>query len=185
MDSAIWGPQFWRFFDSVAYHGRKAPQATMAFLLTFRSLLPCKYCRESFQEFSSAVYDQVQTPSEFVYQVHEKVNQKLGKANLEFRIYQDRLEALQAPLSSKDVQNILFSLVTNYSHNESPEQEAAFRKMWRLLPEMLQPMLPKCALAIRQCSLPTSRLSGPLLRKTLGCTFQDLQPLELMRRSGK
>lgn len=182
MDSKVWGPLFWRVFESVAYNARQPPNVIVSFLELFQCILPCKYCRASFHDILKNSKLNRTNAILFLYQIHELVNRKLGKPSLSWNTYKKRLEAFGAPLAPEDINNFLLVLVANFDHNPMPEQEWAWRKMWILLPKMIRPIVPEIADAMAQCPLPNStKLSTNALKKTLACSRSSLQRVELIR----
>lgn len=183
MKSAVWGPSFWQFFQSVAFHNNDKP-ATIEFLKLFRWLLPCRYCRESFQGFAEKLQPSL-TPVDYVYELHTLVNQKLEKPNLEYSTYMQRLIVFRAPLAEADIRNLFLILVANYDSNPEPEQQKAFLLFWRGLPDMIQEVLPALATTLRKCQgqylLPGNRpWTGKMLQDRLSCSFRDLQRVALI-----
>lgn len=182
MDSKIWGPLFWKVFESIGHNAQQPPNAVISFFGLFQYLLPCKYCRASFHNFFQNPKVNRSNASTFIYQIHELVNRKLSKPSLAFDIYQKRLQAFGAPLAAEDINNFLLVLVSNFDHNPMPEQEWAWRKMWAVLPRMLRPILPDIARNMSQCPLPTNqKLSSALLKKTLACSRSSIQRVDVMR----
>jgi hypothetical protein len=182
MDSKVWGTLFWRVFESIAYNARQPPNAVISFFSLFQYLLPCKYCRASFKEFSSPKLVKQTNASTFVYQVHELVNKKLNKPPFPFEVYKKRLEAFQAPLAPADLNNFLLVMIANFDHNPMPEQEMAWRKMWAVLPRMISSVLPENAQNIAKCPLPTNvKLSTSVLKRVLICSRPSLDRVMVMR----
>ena len=87
MQTKVWGPAGWVFLHSIVqnYPWTPTPQQKKyyrRFLLDVGQVLPCRYCRESYQRFASDMNDKAlenrKTLSKWLYDVHNKVNKKLG-----------------------------------------------------------------------------------------------------------
>lgn len=91
MNTWIWGPPKWKFLHSLSFSPdapRHAPVVSQ-FLNTLSSVLPCKYCRESYRQYVRQLSDAANAPLEqivskrhlprWMYDLHDKVNEKLDK----------------------------------------------------------------------------------------------------------
>ena len=95
MNTYIWGPPLWRLIHSVSYCA-KAPHADelALFFLSFKNVLPCIYCRKSFEEFEkqlskNKLLSQIIQDNELFqwsYSLHDMVNEKLDKQEFEKQI---------------------------------------------------------------------------------------------------
>lgn len=87
----IWGPSTWVMFHSFAFGYPMNPtndnkKEYKLFYKTFANVLPCSYCRKSYQEFITSgdtllndqVFDNRGTLTYWTYLLHEAVNKKLG-----------------------------------------------------------------------------------------------------------
>jgi hypothetical protein len=87
----IWGPSTWITFHSFAFGYPMNPnddhkKEYKLFYQTFAKVLPCSYCRTSYQEFitsgktllSDDVFNNRATLTYWTYLLHEAVNKKLG-----------------------------------------------------------------------------------------------------------
>lgn len=180
MNAIIWGPLYWKFFESVAYHAPK--KEAIEFLQVFQYLLPCKYCRASYKTILAQLPIPT-TATQYIYAIHAEVNKKLKKENLPYKFFAERLHAFRASLCPEDVNNFLLTLISNYDHNPELHQEAAWRKMWKLLSVVLQPILPTLASAMKRCSLPedTNLSTGRLKEALAFCSLYDLRRINVMR----
>lgn len=103
MDTAIWGPIFWPIFETICYTNTQIQNQRLReyFAICFASnlrLVPCMYCRGSIFCFEAQMNNQIDPMNlaesiEFwknifaentksfqtIYQLHEKVNDKLDK----------------------------------------------------------------------------------------------------------
>lgn len=92
MDTRFWGPDGWRLFHSIAASyptrpTRQTQQLYQKFYQTVALILPCIYCRDSFHRFLKElpIKDYLGDRRElnnWMYQIHNKVNQKLANQNL-------------------------------------------------------------------------------------------------------
>ena len=94
MRTAVWGPGGWIFLHSIAqnYPWRPTPEQKENYYNFFRltgNVLPCRYCRESYQEYIDQKGSRLtmetmknrKTLVTWLYRVHNKVNRKLGVKN--------------------------------------------------------------------------------------------------------
>ncbi len=87
----IWGPGAWEFLHSVTFGYPTSPtdeqkEQYRDFFIQVGNILPCKYCRDSYKKFISTgntkltdnVFENRKTLTSWFYDIHEKVNNKLG-----------------------------------------------------------------------------------------------------------
>lgn len=87
MQTTKWGPSGWNLFHNVAigYNPTRENKALYrAFYESFKQILPCKYCRQSYSTFfDTTPIDRFLVSSEqlfyWTYLMHNKVNDKLRK----------------------------------------------------------------------------------------------------------
>ena len=87
MQTTKWGPSGWNLFHNVAINyspSRENKALYRAFYESFKQILPCKYCRQSYSTFFDATpIDRFLVSSEqlfyWTYLMHNKVNDKLRK----------------------------------------------------------------------------------------------------------
>jgi len=92
MDTRFWGPDGWRLIHSIAasYPTRPSKQTRELYRKFFETLaliLPCIYCRNSFHGFLKELPIKEYLGSRpdlsyWVYQIHNKVNEKLASQDL-------------------------------------------------------------------------------------------------------
>ena len=91
MQTRVWGPAGWLFLHSIAQNypwepDKQKKQDYLQFFKLVGNVLPCRYCRESYQDFISEpstlldynVLSNRKTLTKWLYLVHNKVNKKLG-----------------------------------------------------------------------------------------------------------
>ena len=91
MQTRVWGPGGWLFLHSIAqnYPWEPDTQKKEDYLQFFRlvgNVLPCRYCRESYQDFikqsgtelNFSVMKDRKTLTTWLYNIHNQVNKKLG-----------------------------------------------------------------------------------------------------------
>ena len=91
MQTRVWGPGGWLFLHSIAqnYPWEPDTQKKEEYLQFFRlvgNVLPCRYCRESYQDFikqsgtelNFSVMKDRKTLTTWLYNIHNKINKKLG-----------------------------------------------------------------------------------------------------------
>jgi len=92
MDTRFWGPSGWKLLHLITYGYPEEPtyQNRLDYGLFFNSLkciLPCKYCRKSLSKFYNQLpieehLESKETLTEWLYQIHNKVNNKLRRQKL-------------------------------------------------------------------------------------------------------
>ena len=89
MQTRVWGPAGWLFLHAIAqnYPWEPTLQKKEEYLQFFKlvgSVLPCRYCRESYQDFikknelNESVMKNRKTLTTWLYNIHNQVNKKLG-----------------------------------------------------------------------------------------------------------
>ena len=89
MDTRFWGPSGWQFYHLIAYTYPDKPDAITKrkyelFFLAMKTVLPCRFCRESTTQFMEELplhpaLESKRTLTKWVYDLHNKVNDKLRK----------------------------------------------------------------------------------------------------------
>ena len=92
MQTNVWGPAGWLFLHSVAQNYPRDPSDQQkedyyTFFKQVGNVLPCRYCRESYQQFICEIDTELninvmksrKTLAEWLYLIHNKVNEKLNK----------------------------------------------------------------------------------------------------------
>ena len=87
----VWGPAGWLFLHSIAANFPWEPdeekkKSYLTFFKVIGHVLPCRYCRESYQQFinepctklDNSVVQNRKTMVKWLYDIHNKVNKKLG-----------------------------------------------------------------------------------------------------------
>ena len=72
MDTRFWGPSGWDLFHRISFHS-KDPSV----LAHIANILPCKFCRQSTRKFIKELPFDKEHPAEWLYKIHNKVNDKL------------------------------------------------------------------------------------------------------------
>lgn len=84
----VWGPPLWFFLHtaSLNFPAKPTPEQKMQYFTFFKSVgfvLPCRYCRESYQKWTETLsmreFESRETLSRWLYDIHNKVNKKLNK----------------------------------------------------------------------------------------------------------
>jgi hypothetical protein len=94
MQTRVWGPTGWVFLHCIAQNYPEEPTRLQKkqyreYFKLVGNVLPCRYCRESYQQFikepttklDTHVMKNRQTLSKWLYDVHNKVNKKLEMKN--------------------------------------------------------------------------------------------------------
>lgn len=112
----IWGPSMWMSFHSIAFGYPNEPtdeQKTWykSFYENLGNVLPCKYCRISYQQFilesdtllDDSVFENRKTLTKWTYLIHQKVNKKLGvNYSIDYDDIVSRYEAYRAKCMPQD-----------------------------------------------------------------------------------
>ena len=108
MITTIWGPPLWHFLHTISFNYPISPTIEQKkhykqFILLLKYILPCKHCRDNFKKnlkdlpLSDKVFNNRQTFSEYIYNLHELVNKMLGKkSNLTYIQVRNRYERFRA-----------------------------------------------------------------------------------------
>tara|TARA_B100001094_G_C17944235_1_gene677219 strand:+ start:245 stop:814 length:570 start_codon:yes stop_codon:yes gene_type:complete len=108
MLTSVWGPSMWHFLHTMSFNYPIKPTKQDKinyenYLLSLQKVLPCKHCRDNFfnnlskVKFSKKVFKNRDTFSKFIYDLHEEVNEMLGKkSNLTYDEAKIRYEHFRA-----------------------------------------------------------------------------------------
>jgi hypothetical protein len=110
MQTRVWGPAGWIFLHCIAQNYPKFPTQEQKnnYKIFFRqvgNVLPCRYCRESYQQFindpdtllNDTVMENRQTFTLWLYRIHNKVNKKLGiKDPITFKQVSEKYESFRS-----------------------------------------------------------------------------------------
>jgi hypothetical protein len=116
MMTAVWGPALWHSLHTISFNYPVNPteEDKVRYYKYFKYLgkvLPCKYCRDNYKNnlkttnYSIKVFENRDTLSRWVYNLHENVNSMLGKASgLSYQDVRNRYEHFRARCLLKDEQ---------------------------------------------------------------------------------
>jgi hypothetical protein len=109
MQTRVWGPAGWLYLHSIAQHYPHHPDTSqkrnyLEFFKMIGNVLPCRYCRESYQKFITeqdtllqlSVMENRQTLSKWLYLIHNKVNKKLGYQIPSFKEVWEKYESFRS-----------------------------------------------------------------------------------------
>jgi hypothetical protein len=116
MMTNVWGPAGWVFLHSVTFgypmnpdefdaNFEQPPGTTKERYKTFFEnsgfVLPCRYCRESYQEFEKVdpvadALDNRESLTRWLWRIHERVNVKLNKPGISYEELVQRYEGYRA-----------------------------------------------------------------------------------------
>ena len=106
MSPDVWGPIFWHTMHIVSLGYSDTPskeeqEAATAFYTSLAHMIPCPICREHYSHFLREMPIQQSVGSRdallnWVFTVHNKVNEKLGKSAVNFQTYVQNMRALSA-----------------------------------------------------------------------------------------
>jgi len=89
----VWGPPFWHFLHTMSFNYPIEPTPDdqnkySIFIHSIGFVLPCRYCRENFYKnlksikFGEKDFENRDTFSKMIYNLHNAVNIQLGKTNV-------------------------------------------------------------------------------------------------------
>ena len=117
--TSSWGPPAWEFLTFAAYgypvdpdsfdrdNGLPVGTTKMRYKTFFTSIgdiLPCKFCRDSYRIFIKEIPIKLGSRNELTYwlwQIHNRVNEKLGKSSMKYEEVKKKYEGFRAACSSK------------------------------------------------------------------------------------
>ena len=117
MSPAVWGPIFWATMHIVSLGFPMAPsdeqkQGAIQFYESLAQVIPCPICKDHYKHFLTEMPPNVSnrdTLVEWVFTIHNKVNDQLGYRQLTFDEYIDSMRRL----SSKHSLSLVESGSTN------------------------------------------------------------------------
>lgn len=136
MDTTKWGPSGWKLLHLISfqYPNKPSNQQKKNIIELFEllgDLLPCKYCRISIKKFYKEIpideyLDNKNKLIEFVYLIHNKVNDKLKKQGLllydnpqlsDVKIYYNKINKQKIVCNNRDLQgwDFIYSIIINNS----------------------------------------------------------------------
>jgi hypothetical protein len=119
MMTSVWGPPMWHILHTISFNYPIEPTEEQKkyyfnFYLNLKNILPCKYCRDNLSNnlvklpLTLDVFKNRDTLSHYIYNLHEIVNNMLGKnSGLSYEDIRDRYEyfrsrCLENPKKIKD-----------------------------------------------------------------------------------
>jgi hypothetical protein len=145
MSTFIWGPLFWNFFNdiAVAYDvcwtswNKEQQKSYNQFWYIVSLILPCKWCRNSYSHFI-----QNEPPSfpftQWLFELHEKVNKKLHKISFDLHQFQRRCLTLTSFSNHQTLWDLTFILALNY---DPIEKFSSYQQWFRILKNLILPLL--------------------------------------------
>lgn len=113
MMASTWGPAFWHVLHTISFNystnpTQKQKKHYQKFILSLRSILPCKYCRTNLTKnlkelpLTMKHMENRHTFSKYIYSLHELVNKMLKKkSNLTYTDVKNRYENFRAKCASE------------------------------------------------------------------------------------
>jgi hypothetical protein len=114
MITNIWGPPFWLILHTISfnyptYPSLKDKKHYMDFIYNLQFILPCKYCRMNLIKYfkkyplTMKVMENRETFSKYIYELHETVNNLLGKTSgLTYEEVRDRFENFRSRCTNEE-----------------------------------------------------------------------------------
>lgn len=108
MITSVWGPPMWHILHTLSFNYPVKPTKEQKkyyfdFYNNLQNILPCKYCRENIVKnmqklpLNSKILKNRETLSKWVYELHEIVNNMLGKkSGLSYDDIRNRYETFRA-----------------------------------------------------------------------------------------
>jgi hypothetical protein len=140
MAPSVWGPMAWRLLHGMAHKFDRCletitrPQILVfvKFLQELAWVLPCVHCRNSYtdyilDEYTSGqlfTYFSEQQVRYFIFTLHNKVNQKLHKAEFEdFEIVKRRSKVWECEFLEAELLGLCYIVALNFDGNGEPGKE--------------------------------------------------------------
>ena len=118
MSTSIWGPLVWNTLHIISFNYPVNPTESdkktyKEFLLSIGKVLPCVYCRDNFlnnlkkSNFSDKIFNNRDSFSRFIYNLHNVVNGMLGKntACITYEEVRERYEHFRSRCSEKEIKD--------------------------------------------------------------------------------
>ncbi len=147
MDPQLWGPSCWGFLHTITLDPRCKTQqcdAQKRLLVLLKKILPCQKCRRFYQEFVRDNLEKCDNLGEFLCDLHQKVNVKLGKGTLRSaeewkKYYIDKYMLEGWNVYVDDLFYFLFTLAFNYPQDwaHTSQIAAAYAEFFTLLPQAI------------------------------------------------
>ena len=115
MDSKIWGPYFWftlhtitlAYPDNPSYQDRRQYSE---FFVSLQNILPCNLCRQHYKDHlrDSPVSIHLDSKEDLVkwcFNLHNRVNQSLGKPNFSYDEFRDKYRKIYSPTIIEKIVN--------------------------------------------------------------------------------
>jgi len=114
MMTAIWGPALWHSLHTISFNYPVNPthEEKLRYYKYFKYLgkvLPCKYCRDNYKgnlkstHYNMNVFNDRESLSKWVYNLHENVNKMLGKeSGLSYQDVRNRYEHFRSRCLAKE-----------------------------------------------------------------------------------
>ncbi len=128
----------WKLLHTISFAHPDALRAqqhnVVRFLACLRDVLPCVYCRDSYASFLQAMPDvgrviQQGRLARWMFELHSKVNSKLGVKDPEFARVEKRFTIRPVQWCPGDV----WDLVALFGINYTPEKTGVYRTWWETL----------------------------------------------------
>lgn len=92
MLTSVWGPAIWHVLHTISFNYKVHPSEEekaqyKTFIESLQNVLPCRACRENLKKnlplagYGDHVYENRETFSRFIFDLHQTVNKMLGKEN--------------------------------------------------------------------------------------------------------
>jgi hypothetical protein len=115
MLTSVWGPPLWHTLHTISFNYPVKPNKEdienyYSFFKNLQYILPCKYCRINLKKnlktvrLNKKVFKNRDTLSKWVYNLHENVNEMLGKkSGLSYNDVRDRYEHFRARCLNENI----------------------------------------------------------------------------------
>ncbi len=154
MDPKIWGGKLWNFIYDICWlletKGPRLPQKTKTssniFFQSLRYLLPCVYCRESYEDYFtklSGAPPNGKGALRWAYDLKNMVNKKLKTKDSPptYECFERRMKTWSSASNANDLWDILGVFILNCIRNSKDistcEKKSAFQLMLWTLPDLL------------------------------------------------
>jgi len=138
MSTILWGPLAWGILTDMAIRMDQHPNVDYsAIWQSLKTMLPCKYCRQSYRKFLRE--DPPQRPyTRWIFVLHNKVNRKLDKPLFDEAAFRRRIHVYGAFSSATTWWDFAFILAMNYD----PATKRQAYQRWGRLMRLMSTVLP-------------------------------------------
>jgi hypothetical protein len=151
MMTSVWGPPMWHILHTVSFNYPVNPTEEQKkhyynFYNSLKNILPCRYCRENLINnltklpLTMDVFKNRDTLSRYIYELHETINQMLGKkSGLSYEDVRDRYEHFR----SRCLENPKKSKTSTKTVNGAPKEKGCTEPLYGIKSKCVLNIIPR------------------------------------------